>query len=230
MKQPLLVITFDDFFPSDYEVVFPVMRRLGIVGTSYVNTATHLQRNTARKKKDFWNAIKTMRASGWNIECHTDTHTNVDTMTEAQVRANMVDLDTKFVAQGLSTPRHHALPYGMHSPLALSIISEYRSTIRTTVEGLDDWDTINLKFIKGISMDMHTEAELDTFKAQVLEAIANKKIMTTYSHEQSPDGAASAWTGKIGLFTAFLEWAVRQPIKIVTMEEMYQLVKEHQST
>lgn len=229
MKQPLLVITFDDFFPSDYEVVYPVMRKLGIVGTSYVNTATHLQRNKNRKDMDFWNAIRIMRASGWAIECHTHKHTNVDIQTEAQLRLDMTDLNTQFDLQGLATPRHHALPYGMHSPLALATIDDYRVTIRTVEEGLEDWDTANLLFLKGISMDMHTETELDFHKSQVLDAIANDKIMITYSHEQSPTGTLTNWTGKIDLFVSFLEWVVTQPIRIVTMEQMYQMVKAHQA-
>ncbi len=226
-KQPLLVITFDDFFPSDFEAVYPVMRRLGIVGTSYVNTVDHLQRNPLRKGMDFWDAVKTMRDSGWAIECHTHTHTNVDILTEAQMTADMTNQDNYFKAQGLGIPRHHALPYGMSSPSSLAVIKDYRTTIRGTVEGLEDWDSTDFHMLKATSMDMHTEDDLEMHKSQVLDAIANKKILITYSHEQTATAVETNWTGKIELFKAFLEWAVTQPIKIVTIDQMYQMVKPY---
>lgn len=226
-KQPLLVITFDDFFPSDFEVVYPIMRRLGIVGTSYVNTVDHLQRNPLRKGMDFWDAIKTMRDSGWAIESHTHTHTNVDILTETQMTADMTDQDDYFKAQGLGIPRHLALPYGMSSPSSLAIIKTYRTTIRGTEEGLEDWDRTDFHMLKARSMDMHTEDDLEFHKSQVLDAIANNKILITYSHEQTATGEETNWTGKIELFKAFLEWAVTQPIKIVTIDQMYQMVKPY---
>lgn len=234
-KKPLLVMTFDDFYPSDFEFVFKEFRSRGILGTSFVNPspepAFSWQRSNQRDTP-FWDAIKIMMAAGWGIECHTYDHPNLTNLTEEEIREQMIKVNEEFIGQGLSAPRHHAIPYGAggQNDNIRNIISEYRETVRGTAGNtrFHEWETLDFNHVKSFGADFNNESMVEDLKDNVREAISGKKIMTTFSHSQTATGEIS-WHGKKGLFTSFLNWVIKQPIEIVTYDDMYHRVKDYQN-
>jgi peptidoglycan/xylan/chitin deacetylase (PgdA/CDA1 family) len=92
-----LVVTFDDAFRSVLTVAFPILKRLGLPGTVYVPTAypdtdkpmawpgyahwlgTPHEHELACLS---WEELRRLRAAGWEIGSHTDSHPRLTSLDE----------------------------------------------------------------------------------------------------------------------------------------------------
>jgi peptidoglycan/xylan/chitin deacetylase (PgdA/CDA1 family) len=97
---PVVLLRFDDASTTQYSVAFPYMKAAGIRGTIYpitslIGTAGYL---TAAQ-------LLEMQAAGWIVGNHTQNHTDLTTLTEAQqeteITAGKTDLDALGLTGGL---------------------------------------------------------------------------------------------------------------------------------
>jgi peptidoglycan/xylan/chitin deacetylase (PgdA/CDA1 family) len=74
---------------------------------------------------------------GWDIQCHTNTHPDLATLTGTQVREQFEAVDAAFAANGLPRATCHAYPYGSFTQSVRDIMFEYRSMARSVNINLD---------------------------------------------------------------------------------------------
>jgi peptidoglycan/xylan/chitin deacetylase (PgdA/CDA1 family) len=89
LSRPVAAITFDDGYRSVYDFAFPAMRARGMTGTCFVSTALvgsedrfpHDAESPVRAHLEVmdWDALQRLRAEGWVIGAHAETHARLST-------------------------------------------------------------------------------------------------------------------------------------------------------
>ena len=126
----MVVITFDDGYDTDYTTAFPILASRGLLGTSYVCAG-----RIGQPGKLGWAQIRELIDAGWTIGCHTNSHPKLTTLTEQQIRAEMVEVNSAFLAASLPVPQHHAYPLGVCDEMVKSVVGEYRLSGRALESG-----------------------------------------------------------------------------------------------
>ncbi len=214
-EKPILVITFDDGRPSDYQAS---LNARGIHCTSYIKTGS-----TDTVDHLSWMQVKDMIKRGWDIQCHTHTHPNLTTLTEQQVRGEIENVDAAFLANGLATPIHHANPYGGTNSTVRAIIADYRITQRAGLGGPYGFAEIDFQRIGTIAMDMQTLNCLNTVKQAIANAYAQKKILIGYLHRLVDNVTHESQCVK-EYFWTMVDYALSLGINIWTIDAMYNYV------
>ena len=121
-----VILTFDDARRTEYSIVYPLLKERNIRSTHYI-VASSVGIGPAYMS---WDEIKAMYADGFDMQCHSNTHPSLTTMSSDQIIQEMVALNTAFVAQDMPAPRHTAYPYGDYNQTVISIVSQYRDSGR----------------------------------------------------------------------------------------------------
>ncbi|WP_292353196.1 polysaccharide deacetylase family protein, partial [Methanomethylovorans sp. PtaU1.Bin093] len=121
-----VILTFDDGFKSDYDTVYPLLKERNISSTHYI-IASMVGEDSTRMT---WDHIKAMYDDGFDMECHSDTHPDLTTMSSDEIIQEMLNVNTAFVTHGMPAPKHIAYPYGECNDNVISVISSYRDTGR----------------------------------------------------------------------------------------------------
>lgn len=122
-----IVFTFDGGLASCFTKAYPLFLQHGCSGTFYI---TINQVGVAGYVT--WSQLQTMFTNGMDLECHTNTHTGMTTLTEAQVYAQYDAVDAAFIAHGLPAPRHTAYPWGSNN----ANVQTWTATRRDTARGV----------------------------------------------------------------------------------------------
>lgn len=231
LKRPLIAVTFDDGFRSDLDLVYPEFIARGIRGTSYIWT----DRTDNYENAMNWDELKQMKLNGWGIECHTDTHPSLGTITDEEIHAQLQTVNNKFAENGLPTPRHHALPNGSgaNDKRVTDIVMQYRKTcrnIQSNSPGIyNDWDTMDFSAISARSTDGttdRTEAIVNLRKGDIDLAVENDGILVLITHQVKAEESGQYET-PLSRLLEIVDYAREKGMKFVTMEEMYQRVREY---
>lgn len=220
-KEPLVVISFDDAFKTDYTQAYRIMQPLGIKGTSYVNT-DYIDRGMSNRLS--WENVYEMRANGWDIQCHTHTHARLGDLTEAEIRQEIESVDSSFIAAGLPTPEHHAYPYGSMNALTHSVVGEYRKTLRrtgSTVAQLNNYAKDTFPVFHGIGIDIRSEERLQEIKDIVDIGIGESKVIVLFAHEMVTDTEATAGA-YFPYFESLMNYIAAQGVESLTVSELYE--------
>src|SRR5690625_2293612 len=230
-KRPLLVLTFDDGFETDYSIVYPLLKERDIVGTSFIN-ADHIE--TGKKSRRMtWEQIKEMEAGDWDIQGHTFTHPRLTELTDEEIHQEFELNNDAFEKNGLSSPKHTAYPYGNHNENVRDIGKEYRKSLRRTKPVGDipynTWDNIDFHNLNARGTDIHDDniERLDERKKDIDLAIENDGILIFFSHEFKESGAEQYET-QVEYYEELIDYAIEKGMEFVTISEMYELVKEYQ--
>jgi peptidoglycan/xylan/chitin deacetylase (PgdA/CDA1 family) len=121
-------MTFDDAYESVYLVAWPVMKRLGVTGTVFVNplpgNATRLEDMEGRPRLT-WAQLEEMRAGGIEIGGHSLTHSDLSLMTIAQLHDELGggkrELEKKLGPEIESI----AYPFGRQNARVREVATEY---------------------------------------------------------------------------------------------------------
>ncbi len=117
-----VAITFDDGMRSVYRNALPVLRDYGVpahlfLATSAVGNATPWPRN-ATDGHTFemlsWDEIAALHAAGISIECHTQTHPDMRTLSVTQMQEECEQADEQIGGYLGRRPRYFAYPFGYH--------------------------------------------------------------------------------------------------------------------
>ena len=215
-----MCMTFDDGRATDHTIAYPEMRARGVRGTSYLIGS--------RVSYD-WNVWRRMWLDGWDVQCHSYVHVNLTNLTEAELHADIQTQNTKFVAERLPVPEHHAYPFGAYNATVRSVISEYRKTQRHTGYDLGSvmsWDEVEYDAIKSLHADITTEEKM----TQIRDAIDLTKdetgILVTYTHSIVDEVTDSSQCLRV-YFMEMLEYALSKGLRFVTISELYNLVRFH---
>ena len=121
-----VILTFDDGFKSDYDIVYPMLQERNMRASHYI-IPSMVGADSTRMS---WNDIKTMSDAGFDIECHSYYHNDLTAMSSTKIKDEMLKVNTAFAANGVPAPRHTAYPFGVCNDNVISVISQYRDTGR----------------------------------------------------------------------------------------------------
>lgn len=225
LKYPVVGITFDDGYRSDFDLAYPEFKKRGMVGTSYIWT------DRTDNYADAMNleSLIELKLNGWGVECHTRDHERLGDLTDEEIHAQMQGLNEDFDRYGLPTPRHHALPFGSGGNVkrVQNIILQYRKTIRNIQSHsnsiYNDWDTIDLSAINAYSLDARTEEEL---KRAIDLTIENKGILVLITHKVV-DGETVEYQTSLSKLIAVLDYIEEKGVITDTMAGIYRRVLEY---
>lgn len=224
VRKPIIALTLDDGYASDYDIVYPLLRARGIRATSYIWTA----RTGVHQRAMTWDQLHDLKNDGWGIECHTHDHPRLGDMTDDQIREQMELVNAAFEENGFPHPRHHALPYGSGSneERVRKIIMEYRKTCRKIGAYSDAYNTYGLLDFSALNAkgtdiyDGNKDTLIEERKSQIDDIVANRGMGIWVSHEFKLDGAVQYET-KLELFKIILDYALDKDVEFVTLEEFY---------
>ncbi|MDP2892110.1 MAG: polysaccharide deacetylase family protein [Bacillota bacterium] len=219
----VIAFTFDDGYISDYEYAYPILKKYGIRGTSYI-IGEYPDRG--KPYALFWEQIKEMKAYGWCFGCHTYAHTDLTKMTTAQIQKSMEQEDLAFTRQGLEPPAVHAYPYGRYDQQVIEALKPYRKQMRKASydEKFVDIDHMNPYEIDSISADMITEKRLASREQLVDRACKEKAVIVfrvhgLYMMKRDDTGAWPVQTDA-KLFEKLVGYCVKKGCRFITMEEL----------
>jgi peptidoglycan/xylan/chitin deacetylase (PgdA/CDA1 family) len=72
-----VMITFDDGFESDYRIAFPVLKKYGFRGVSFITTGF-----IGRPGYMDWGQVRALAGAGFSVQSHTHSHRLLNTMDE----------------------------------------------------------------------------------------------------------------------------------------------------
>ena len=210
-----LVITFDDGNYSQYLTGFPLLKQKNVNAVFYINGI----RNT---NPDL-NKWREMYSYGQDIECHTLDHSDLTTLTEAQVKAEYTNLNALFIANGLKIPEHTAYPGGANNANVKSWTATLRKTGRniSSIAGFTPFDvTVDKYLIPAMSIDNLSDGDLIALKGKLDIARATNKICVTYSHGVTAVGGAGSSISEAKLI-AIIDYCNTIGVEIVSAKEIY---------
>jgi peptidoglycan/xylan/chitin deacetylase (PgdA/CDA1 family) len=119
-SKSLLALTFDDGYSDIYHVAFPIMQRLGLVGTVFLCKKPSSNLINPQYPKSFMTKkmIQTLESAGWSIGYHTRDHSDLSTLTSDEL------LDTQIKPANYST-KYFAYPMGHYDRYSSRFVAQY---------------------------------------------------------------------------------------------------------
>ena len=150
-----LVLTFDDGYQDNYDIVFPFLYRQGIPATFFLST------NWIDSKNDFitWKEAKEMKEKGMEIGSHGLSHHSLTQLSYpeavSEIRESKIRLE-----QNLGGPCHHfAFPFGSKKDFNDSLIEEVKkANYQTCLLNIHGYNSLKDSHfcLKRIIMDEYT--------------------------------------------------------------------------
>ncbi|MGI5850417.1 MAG: polysaccharide deacetylase family protein [Christensenellales bacterium] len=231
IKSAVIAFTFDDGYLSDYKLAYPILKKYGIRGTSYI--IPKYQDNNVEYTMT-WDQIREMKQYGWDFGCHTYAHSNLTKMTKEQIQTSMEKVDESFLKQGLAAPIIHAFPYGKYDQAAIDAMKPYRLQIRKAFYETKfvDINNTNPYEIDCCSADMRTEKRLRQHKELVDIACKKHAVIVFRCHclYRSEVNDMGDWPVKTDsrLFEKLVAYCVGKGCRFVTMTQLMGLYQNKQ--
>lgn len=226
LDHAVIAFTFDDGYQSDYDLAYPILKKYGINGTSYI-IGKYPDGNVPNTLN--WDEIKKMYATGWDFGCHTYAHIRLTTMTPDEIRQSMEMENASFQRNGLPIPDIHAFPYGAYNQQVIDVIKEYRKQMRKAYyeEKFVDLNHVNPYEIDCISADMHSNKLLDAKEKLVDKACAEDAVIVfrvhcMYRENRNDMGKWPVQTDS-RLFAKLVDYCVSKGCWFVTMDQLEQM-------
>lgn len=217
--KPFVLLTFDDGTTTQYTKAFAYMQQRRIVGTLYViaddiGDAGYL---TASQ-------LITMHNAGWAIANHTNSHTDLTTLTQAQCESEFTTAQGILDGIGLSrASRHVAYPFGKTSPTveaAMIASGMLTGRIVSGVAELIDYVCPYKHTYRIPARSMTNAIDLATAKGYIDTLVTYKRGANLLFH-MLDDSAAGATTWKTSDFQELMDYIVSQRVQTLTIDELY---------
>lgn len=175
--KPQIVITLDDGNVSDYETAFAYMQDRGLVGSCAINSSSPGM--TVAQMQE-------MQAARWSFHNHLETHTNMTTMTAADMRDEIETCRAWLRRYDLdSGAQAFILPNGARNTTVDSVVAEYYPyTLMASGEtkGFPTWGGIyNPRQVDRVSMDAPTSSA--TIIGYINSAVHSGHSLILFGHD-----------------------------------------------
>lgn len=168
--RPLLTVTFDDGWASQYTNALPLLQKYGILSTFYILSGE------LADQPDYMSStqVKNLYAAGNEIGSHTVTHADLTTVSQSQL-VQEVSQSQLTLKNLIGVPvTDFASPYGDYNTNVLTQIKKYYRSHRSVDEGYNSKDNFN-------AYDLRVQNVLSTTSAgQVAAWIAQAKVDNTW--------------------------------------------------
>jgi len=227
LRKPIIMVSFDDAFKTDYEVVFPRFRTRGIPATSYVwvgRVGTHAPSMT-------WEQLHELKNAGWGIECHTFSHPHMDRLTDEEIHEQFQLVNQHMQANGFPNPRHHVLPYGsgIGDSRVINIAKQYRKTVKARLD-FATYDDFDFYYTPSINIDINEDKgnlhRIDYVKNIIDTVVDQRAIMHIYGHAIKEDPVGS-YEGDIDILMEIVDYALDKDMEFLTADGVYRRVVDY---
>jgi peptidoglycan/xylan/chitin deacetylase (PgdA/CDA1 family) len=178
--RPLVSLTFDDGWKSQYTAGLPLLDKYNMDATYYLLTSTS-------DYPDYMTMAQMLDLPGHGIEVasHTVTHPHLPTLTDAQIDAELKNSQATLRQWfGNDTvAKNFATPYGEYNTTVLDTSKRYYRSHRSTDEGYNTKDSTDVNNIKVQNiLDTTTPAQVGQW---IDQAIRDKSWLVLVYHEVS---------------------------------------------
>ncbi len=211
-----ICFTFDDEYDSQYAAVPGVLASESVKGTFYICTD-----HVGTTGYATWANLQTLAAAGHDVQCHSKTHTNFSTLTDAQILAELTGAEDAFTANSLTSPIHTAYPQGACTLPQSLVVATKRTSGRGIIE-TPFTSGHNPYFIPSYIIDPTSVPGGDAVakaKSIIDYVKANNMAATTYCHQFNGTGWLST-----AQFTEIVQYAKSEGVDILTISELYALL------
>ncbi len=182
-NRALVSLTFDDGWRNIYSNGLPIMQKYGFTSTQYLltGTTTYPDYMTVDMMKQFY-------AAGHEIAAHTVSHADLATLNTTQMDAELQQSKAA-LEQWIGVPvTNFATPYGSYNDTVVGEIKKYYGSHRSTQEGFNSRDNLNIWDIKVQNIrTTTTPAEVSSWIEQAKRD--NTWLVLVY-HQVTPSPAA----------------------------------------
>ena len=129
---PMISVTLDDGWASQHTNALPILNKYGIPATMYIYT----QAIDATPEYMTQDQIRAFASRGDQIASHTVSHTDLTTLTPAQLDSELAQSQTTLRAMfGPTAAEDFASPFGVSNAATTAAVQQYYSSQRNTEEG-----------------------------------------------------------------------------------------------
>ncbi len=214
-QKSYIIFSFDDGNSTDYRVVYPLLEARELKGVVYINPDFQ---DRGRSCHMTWKQVKKLDEAGWDIECHSYSHANLQDLEDKEIEMEMNSVDNAFKANDLDPPEHHAFPYGYFDERVQEIVGQHRITQRTTMDGINTYP-YNLEKLKSVCMCYN----VDTLNDYVDEVTKKGGLLIFYTHDVQEE--PYEWGIEKDKFIEVLDYSISKDVEIVTMSEFMEREK-----
>ncbi len=195
------ILTFDDGYFEDYERAFLILKKRGLVGTSYIATA-----DIGKAGYLSWDNIREMAKSGWDFQCHTHNHPKLTELSAEEIEREFRMVDNEFLRHSIPAPEHHAYPYGSNDEAVRQITKKYRRSGRgiSGARGGGDYE------IKSYGMN----------RKDIHSIINNSDTIFIHTHDIGNEHRG--YGIKIKKFVNLIDFLINNGFKIMPVKKYYE--------
>lgn len=209
---PLISLTFDDAYVSQYMKAIPILDAANIDATFYLTTG---RVGTDPSRFMGWSDVQAMAASGHEIGGHTRNHSSLPSLSPGEQYTEIRGSYDDLAAHGYA-PKTFAYPFGDHNAAVQAVVAEAGfKGARSVTRGYND-ATAN----KYALQDQHIEWDvtLNDVKGYIDHAIANNKWLILELHHQE-DVTTNQYSNTPQLLQGIVDYIKEKKIQAVTLSE-----------
>ncbi|HZW83635.1 MAG TPA: polysaccharide deacetylase family protein, partial [Candidatus Deferrimicrobium sp.] len=154
-----ILLTFDDGYPDNYYVAFPILKQYGFTATFFVITGD------VDHGMLTWSQLKEMQDYGMSIQSHTVSHPDLRNLSDLCLRKQLADSKASIEAKLNTVVKFFCYPSGKYNAQTLNQLKELGYTMGvTTSYGFAQLNQNPLLFSR---VRISGDSSLETFKKQV---------------------------------------------------------------
>lgn len=211
-----VVMTFDDGWASTTRIALPIMIEANMRGTAFVTTG-----QVGTPNFSSWEEILQLKASGWEIGNHTNSHPDLSTKTPEGVREEIVVSQHKFAEHDVY-PITFAAPYGIFS----TAIKEYLKTVFIGARGagkLSESPTFVLKEVDQYELPVYgvyTPVDLVDVESRIASLKDSKHMI--FMFHRIVEKPMTKYEITPSDFKAIIALCDKYKVKVITLRELIQ--------
>lgn len=217
LSSGIVSLDFDDGWLSAYSNGLPILTAAGLKGTQYI--ATGFLGTTGYISSD---QVSALQASGQEVGAHSKSHTDLTTLTEAQITDEVLGSKNILAGMGVNSSSF-AYPFGEYNSTIEAIVKQSgftaARTAKTEDSGLNfkNTDRFLLK-----TQSVETTTSIDQVKAWINEAVAQKGWLILVFHQVDNSGEQYSVTPET--LQQIVNYLKEQNISVVTVSEGLQQI------
>lgn len=209
-KRPLVSLTFDDGWQSQYDNAVPVLQEYGFPATFYIYTQVIGLPGQFSKEE-----IQSLKAKGHEIGAHSVTHPHLSRLDEAAVEKEVSESKKTLELITGGPVNNFAAPYGDVNAMVIKVIGKYFKSNRSVVAGYNTPANLDKYKIRSFAMTPTvTEKMVDLW---LDKAVQDKAwIVFTYHQDNVQGGSVST---RPEMFKSQMEAIKKRNLTVLTVEQ-----------
>mgnify|MGYP000603159414 CR=1 FL=1 len=208
--RPLVTISFDDGWISQYQEALPLLERYKMPSTFYILTGSVDKPGYMTSKQ-----ILALEKAGHEIAAHTVNHPDLNTLPLSQAEVEISD-SKQFLEKILGhSVLNFAAPYGSASYQVIQVVKKYFKSNRVTSSGANTKNTLDLFRIKALAVS--ASMPLDTVVRFLDEAVKNHTWAVLIYHQI--DVSASQMSISHEEFESHLKEIQKRNLTVVSIQK-----------